>query len=148
MVLSGLTPPLRAGPRRSPGGQTPNDNRHQAGRPAGRDERGDRDRGARPVFATALPARHWTARRRDLHHLHVLHAGQVDPRRDLQADEDEQDGAVSFMDSLWPIWDPPGSRYVTWAPWSCAATSNAVRVLVDVFSKINAMFFAASRVCS
>jgi hypothetical protein len=39
------------------------------------------------------------------------------------------------MDSLCPICDPVGSRYVTCAPWSCAATSNAVRVRVEVFSK-------------
>ena len=26
--------------------------------------------------------------------------------------------AVSFIDSLFPICDPEGPRYVTWAPWS------------------------------
>lgn len=49
--------------------------------------------------------------------------------------------AVSFTDSLCPICDPTGSRYVVEAPWSAAATSNAQRVRVEVFSKIRAMFF-------
>jgi hypothetical protein len=44
---------------------------------------------------------------------------------------------------LVPICDPEGSRYVTCAPWSCAATSKAVRVRVEVFSKISAMFLPA-----
>ena len=34
------------------------------------------------------------------------------------------------------------------APWSFAATSNAVRVRVEVFSKISAMFLPARRGCS
>ena len=33
---------------------------------------------------------------------------------------------------------------MTSAPWSCAATSNAQRVRVDVFSKISAMFLPTS----
>ena len=35
-----------------------------------------------------------------------------------------------------------------WAPWSLAATSKAVRVRVEVFSKIRAMFLPSSRRCS
>ncbi len=48
--------------------------------------------------------------------------------------------AVSAMDSFFPIWDPVGSRYVVPMPRSCAATSKAQRVLVEVFSKISATF--------
>ena len=52
--------------------------------------------------------------------------------------------AVSFTDSLWPMCEPLGSRYVTWAPWWWAATSNAQRVRVEAFSKMTATFFSAS----
>ena len=55
---------------------------------------------------------------------------------------------MSFIDSLWPIWVPLGPRYVTWAPWSYAATSNATRVRVDDFSKMIAMFLPFIRGCS
>src|SRR6185503_6168556 len=47
--------------------------------------------------------------------------------------------AVSAADSLWPRCDPDGSRYVTWAPWSWAATSKAHRVRVEAFSNTRAM---------
>ncbi len=47
---------------------------------------------------------------------------------------------MSFTASCWPICEPDGSRYVVDAPWSAAATSNAQRVRVEVFSKISAMF--------
>lgn len=47
---------------------------------------------------------------------------------------------MSRTDSLWPICEPDGSRYVVRAPWSAAATSNAQRVRVEVFSKMSAMF--------
>ena len=53
--------------------------------------------------------------------------------------------AVSFADSLWPICEPDGSRYVVLAPWSAAATSKAQRVRVEVFSKTSAMFLPRSR---
>ena len=39
--------------------------------------------------------------------------------------------AVSATDSLWPSWEPAGSRYVTCAPWSKEATSKAERVRVE-----------------
>ena len=38
---------------------------------------------------------------------------------------------MSFIDSLCPICDPSGPKYVTCAPWSYAATSKAQRVRVD-----------------
>src|SRR4051794_8305035 len=49
------------------------------------------------------------------------------------------------MDSLWPSWVLPGSRNVTCAPWSWAATSKAHRVRVEVFSKMRAMFLPVRR---
>ena len=52
---------------------------------------------------------------------------------------------MSATDSLWPSCDPDGSRYVTWAPWSKAATSNADLVRVEVFSKIRAISLPSSR---
>ena len=52
--------------------------------------------------------------------------------------------AVSFIDSLWPICDVRGRCRSRAAPSSCAATSNAHRVRVDVFSKISAMFLPTS----
>ena len=56
--------------------------------------------------------------------------------------------AVSLTDSLCPICEPDGSRYVVEAPWSAAATSKAQRVRVEVFSKISAMFLPRSRCTS
>ena len=46
--------------------------------------------------------------------------------------------AVSAMDSLWPTWLLAGSSTVMWPPWSRMATSNEIRVRVDVFSKMSA----------
>ena len=48
--------------------------------------------------------------------------------------------AVSAMDSFFPIWLLPGSRYVTPMPRSIPATSNEQRVRVDVFSNSRTMF--------
>ena len=56
--------------------------------------------------------------------------------------------AVSATDSLCPSWDPDGSRYVTWAPWSKEATSKADRVRVEVFSKMRAISLPSSRLAS
>src|SRR5665648_184384 len=56
--------------------------------------------------------------------------------------------AVSFIDSLCPICEPLGPRYVTWAPWSSAATSKAQRVRVDDFSNIRAIFLPFIFCCS
>src|SRR5689334_25053553 len=56
--------------------------------------------------------------------------------------------AVSRIDSLCPICEPDGSRYVTPIPWSYAATSKAQRVRVEVFSKIKQRFFPVSLRCS
>src|SRR5262245_40670142 len=72
----------------------------------------------------------------------------ANPRYSIPSKVRPSTRAVSFMDSLCPICEPPGSRYVTSAPWSWAATSNAVRVRVEVFSKMRAMFFPERRRCS
>ena len=63
----------------------------------------------------------------------------AEPRNSIASNILPSTRAVSATDSLWPIWDPEGSRYVTWPPWSKVATSNAARVRVEVFSKISAI---------
>ena len=55
--------------------------------------------------------------------------------------------AVSAMLSFLPICEPFGSRYTACIPKSAAATSNAHRVRVLVFSKISATFFPAHSAC-
>ncbi len=67
----------------------------------------------------------------------------LSPRYSMPSNIRPRTRAVSFTDSLWPIWEPVGSRYVVEAPWSAAATSKAQRVRVEVFSKISAMFRTA-----
>ena len=70
------------------------------------------------------------------------------PRYSMPSKMRPRTRAVSFIDSLWPICDPLGPRYVTWAPWSYAATSNDTRVRVEVFSKMIAMFLPRRCCCS
>ena len=38
------------------------------------------------------------------------------PRYSIPSNVRPSTRAVSFIDSLCPIWEPVGSRYVTWAP--------------------------------
>ncbi|CAM5477049.1 hypothetical protein SALBM135S_04664 [Streptomyces alboniger] len=52
---------------------------------------------------------------------------------------------MSLADSLFPMCEPDWSMYVVEAPWSAAATSKAQRVLVELFSKISAMFLPVRR---
>ena len=52
--------------------------------------------------------------------------------------------ALSSIDSFLPTCELPESRNVTWAPSSCAAVSNAQRVLVEVFSNRSTIFFPSS----
>ena len=70
------------------------------------------------------------------------------PRYSMPSKNRPSTRAVSATDSLWPIWLDAGSRTVTCAPWWYAATSNAHRVRVEVFSKISAMVRPTSRATS
>ena len=70
------------------------------------------------------------------------------PRYSIPSKNRPSTRAVSATDSLWPIWLDAGSRTVTWAPWWYAATSNAQRVRVEVFSKTSAIVRPTSRCTS
>ena len=69
------------------------------------------------------------------------------PRYSIPSNIRPNTRAVSGILSFFPIWDPLGSKYVTYIPRSCAATSNAQRVRVLVFSKISAMFLPTKLLC-
>ncbi len=62
------------------------------------------------------------------------------PRYSMPSNSRDSTRAVSAGDSLWPSWEELPSIWVTWAPCWWAATSKALRVRVEVFSKIRAMF--------
>src|SRR5215213_2381241 len=53
--------------------------------------------------------------------------------------------AVSFIVSFWLVWEPVAPMYVTCAPWSYAATSNAERVRVESFSNRSAIVLPMRR---
>ena len=55
--------------------------------------------------------------------------------------------AVSAMLSFVPIWELPSSMHTTPMPKSRPATSNELRVRVEVFSNKSTMFFPSRKRC-